>query len=45
MDGKLRNMATVYIRNGDKMLLLDRIGSKVVARSWCGIGGHLIKRS
>lgn len=40
MNGKLRNMATVYIKNGDKMLLLDRIGSKVVKRSWCGIGGH-----
>lgn len=22
------------------MLLLDRIGSKVVDRSWCGVGGH-----
>lgn len=44
MNGKLRNMATVYIKNGDKMLLLDRIGSKVVARSWCGIGGHFEKR-
>ena len=44
MNGKLRNMATVYIKNGDKMLLLDRIGSKVVARSWCGIGGHFDKK-
>lgn len=40
MNGKLRNMATVYIQKDDKMLLLDRIGSKVVDRSWCGVGGH-----
>lgn len=44
MNGKLRNMATVYIKKGDKMLLFDRIGSKVVARSWCGIGGHFDKK-
>ena len=40
MNGKLRNMATIYIKDHDKMLLLDRIGSKVVNRSWCGVGGH-----
>lgn len=40
MNGKLRNMATIYIKKNDKMLLLDRIGSKVVQRSWCGVGGH-----
>ncbi len=40
MNGRLRNMATVYIKKNDKMLLLDRIGSKVVNRSWCGVGGH-----
>lgn len=40
MNGKLRNMATIYIKEDDKMLLLDRIGSKVVKRSWCGSGGH-----
>lgn len=40
MNGKLRNMATIYIKNNDKVLLLDRIGSMVVSRSWCGIGGH-----
>lgn len=40
MNGKLRNMATVYIKKDNKMLLLDRIGSKVVDRSWCGVGGH-----
>lgn len=38
--GKLRNMATVYIKKNNEMLLLDRIGSKVVGRSWCGVGGH-----
>lgn len=38
--GKLRNMATIYIKDNEKMLLLERIGSKVVNRSWCGIGGH-----
>lgn len=40
MNGKLRNMATIYIKNNNKILLLDRIGSKVVNRSWCGVGGH-----
>ena len=40
MNGKLRNMATIYIKKDNKMLLLDRIGSKVVKRSWCGVGGH-----
>ncbi len=43
MNGKLRNMATVYIKNGNKILLLDRIGSRVVKRSWCGVGGHFEK--
>lgn len=43
MNGKLRNMATIYIKNNDKVLLLDRIGSMVVSRSWCGIGGHFEK--
>ncbi len=40
MNGKLRNMATIYIKNDNKFLLLDRIGSKVVDRSRCGVGGH-----
>ncbi len=40
MDGMLRNMAGLYITDGDKMLLLYRIGSKVVQPSWCNIGGH-----
>lgn len=40
MNGKLRNMATIYIKKNGKMLLLDRIGSKVIERSWCGVEGH-----
>lgn len=40
MDGLLRNMASIYIIDNDKILLLYRIGSKVVPPSWCGIGGH-----
>lgn len=41
MDGKLRQMTALYLMKGEKMLLLYRIGSQVVAPSWCGIGGHL----
>lgn len=40
MDGKLRNMAGIYILDKDKILLLYRIGSRVVKPSWCNIGGH-----
>lgn len=40
MDGKLRNMTAIYISQGNRMLMLYRVGSKVVAPSWCGIGGH-----
>lgn len=40
MDGKLRNMTSVYISRGDKMLMLYRVGSKVGADSWRGFGGH-----
>jgi 8-oxo-dGTP diphosphatase len=40
MDGKLRNMAGIYITDNDKMLLLYRVGSKVVQPSWCNVGGH-----
>ena len=40
MDGMLRNMAGIYITDKDKMLLLYRIGSRVVQPSWCNIGGH-----
>ena len=43
MDGKLRNMAGIYITDKDRnrMLLLYRIGSKVVQPSWCSIGKGL----
>lgn len=37
---KLRNMTAIYITRGDEMLMLYRIGSRVVDPSWCGIGGH-----
>lgn len=40
MDGRLRNMTALYISRGEEMLLLYRVGSRVVAPSWCGIGGH-----
>lgn len=44
MDGKLRNMTTLYLIRGDEILLLYRIGSRVVLTpSWCGIGGHFEK--
>lgn len=43
MLGKLRNMTSVYISQNGKMLMLYRIGSKVVEPSWCGIGGHFEK--
>lgn len=43
MDGKLRNMTGVYITSKDKMLLLYRIGSRIVAPSWCCVGGHFEK--
>jgi len=43
MDGTLRNMASIYITSKDKMLMLYRVGSRVVAPSWCGIGGHFEK--
>jgi len=43
MDGRLRNMASIYILDKDAMLLLYRVGSRVVAPSWCGIGGHFEK--
>ena len=40
MDGKLRQMTALYLRAGENILLLYRIGSRVVDPSWCGIGGH-----
>jgi len=40
MTGKLRNMTAIYITRGDEMLLLYRVGSRVIAPSFVGIGGH-----
>lgn len=41
MNGKLRNMTGLYLRYGDKLLLLWRIGSKVVPDSYtASAGGH-----
>ena len=41
MDGKLRNMASVYILKGNKMLLLYRQGGRVINDVWIGsAGGH-----
>lgn len=37
---RLRNMTAIYIMHQDKLLMLYRIGSRVVEPSWCGIGGH-----
>lgn len=37
---KLRNMTAVYILSQGRMLMLYRVGSRVVDPSWCGIGGH-----
>ena len=45
MNGKLRNMTALYVTDRTdaehpRLLMLYRIGSKVVDPSWCGIGGH-----
>lgn len=40
---KLRNMTSIYICHQGKMLMLYRVGSRVVDPSWCGIGGHFEK--
>lgn len=41
MQGKLRNMASVYLSHNDKVLLLYRQGSKVVNNVWiASAGGH-----
>ncbi len=42
-DGKLRPMTAVYITSGEKILLLYRVGSRVVEPSFCGVGGHFEK--
>ena len=44
MDGRLRNMTGLYLRRGDKLLLLHRIGSKIIADSYtASAGGHFEK--
>ena len=40
MAEKLRNMTAVYLFREGKLLMLYRVGSRVVAPSWCGVGGH-----
>ena len=41
MDETLRNMASIYISKGNKMLLLYRQGGRVVNNVWVGsAGGH-----
>lgn len=39
----LRNMTAVYVSSGEKLLMLYRIGSRVVEPSWVGVGGHFEK--
>jgi 8-oxo-dGTP diphosphatase len=36
-------MTAIYIMYKNRMLLLYRVGSRVVQPSWCGIGGHFKK--
>ena len=41
MDGKLRNMTSIYLFKGKKVLLLYRQGGRVVNNVWTGsAGGH-----
>ena len=45
MDGKLRNMTSIYLYDeSDRVLLLNRIGSRVVKKGYVGsAGGHFEK--
>ena len=43
MTGKLRNMTAIYISRPGELLLLYRVGSRVIAPSFVGIGGHFEK--
>ncbi len=44
MNGKLRNMTALYLVEGEQILLLHRIGSRVVGNSYTGTaGGHFEK--
>lgn len=41
MEGKLRNMTSIYLLKGERVLLLYRQGSRVVNNMWTGsAGGH-----
>ena len=41
MEGKLRNMTSIYITSADRILLLLRQGGRVVNNVWVGsAGGH-----
>ena len=43
-DGNLRCMTSTYLFRGSEVLLLYRVGSRVLATPcWCGIGGHFEK--
>lgn len=45
MDGKLRNMTAIYLRCYEGMVLLYRMGSRVVGNSYTGTaGGHFEQR-
>ena len=40
-NGILRNMASIYLRKGDQILLLYRQGDSIVSKMWIGsAGGH-----
>ena len=42
--GRLRNMASVYLRQADQILLLYRQGNSIVSNTWIGsAGGHFEK--
>ena len=40
MDGKLRNMTGLYLRKGNHLLLLYRLGSKVISDSYTASAGE-----
>lgn len=40
MNGALRNMTSLYLFRQGRLLLLWRVGSRVVDPCWCGVGGH-----
>lgn len=44
MIGKLRCMTSLYLEKEDKLLMLYRIGSRVVEESYIGTGEVILKR-